>query len=98
MTAPRKDAENLKILEALKPEFERLKATRIRTEAEVERHAREHDEAKAEARERLGTDDETSIRALIEEGRARNTEAVDAFVAAIDDVKLRLAEIERGGA
>lgn len=96
--AARKDQDNLRILETLKPEFERLKATRIRTEAEVDRHAREHDQAKLEARERLGTDEETKIRQLIEEGRARNTQMVDEFVAAIEDVKARLAEIDGGAA
>lgn len=98
MTQARKDADNLKILERLKPEFDQLKTMRIRTEAEVERHSQEYDAAKAQAREALGTDEEAEIRRLIEAGREENTREVDAFVAAIEDVKRRIAEIEQESA
>jgi len=94
----RNDAENLKAIEAIRPLFEKLQADRIRTEADIVRLAREHEEAKALAMEELGTSDETEIRTMIEDARLGNTQAADEFVAAVRAVQQRLTEIDGGGA
>lgn len=98
MAVARNDAENLRILEELKPEFERLKTERIRTDDAIERHAAEFETAKARALEVLKTADEAEIRTMISDLRDRNTQAVDDFRASLQDVKKRLAELEQAPA
>lgn len=96
MTAMRKDADNLKILETLRPEFDKLRTERIRNEDAIERHARDYETAKANAEQVLGTSDEAEIRAKIESIRTENTKAVDDFAASLRDVQERLEALERG--
>lgn len=99
MTASaRSDAENLKQIEAIRPEWERLAAERIRNEADIKRLAAEYEEAKRVAEEELGTSDEGEIREMITQGRTENTEAADEFVAGVRAVQARLAEIDGGRA
>lgn len=90
----RTDADNLKRLETLRPEFERLRTERIRAEGEIQRLTRELDAARELARAELGTDDEAAIRAMIEEARARNAAMVEDFAAALDAIDARLSELD----
>jgi predicted nucleic acid-binding Zn-ribbon protein len=83
----RKDAENLAILERLRPEYERLKTEKIRSESDVERYEKELADARAAAVAALGTADLMEIRGRIERDRAVNTEAVDAFEAALAEIR-----------
>lgn len=91
----RTDADGLKRLETLRPEFERLRAERIRAEGEIQRLTRELEAARELARAELGTDDEATIRAMIEDARARNAAMVEDFAAALGAIDARLAEIDR---
>lgn len=93
---PGSDVEALKRLEALQPAYERLRADRIRAESDVERLTAELAAARAQAREELGTDDETEIRRMIEEARAENARRVEAFAQALRDVQDRLDALDGG--
>lgn len=81
--------EQVRRLDELRPRYERLKADRIRAESEIERLSRELEEARREAREAFGCDDEVSLARLIEETRAENA-------AHIADFEARLAVVEAG--
>lgn len=91
---PGSDVEALKRLEALQPAYERLRADRIRAESDVERLTAELAAARAQAREELGTDDETEIRRMIEEARAENARRVEAFAQSLRAVQDRLAALD----
>ncbi len=91
----RMDSENLKRLEELRPEFERLKAERIRAEGEIARLTRELEASRELARRELGTDDEAEIARMIEDARARNTAAVEEFAGALRAIDARLQGLER---
>jgi hypothetical protein len=90
------EAEALRRLEALQPAYERLRADRIRAESDVERLTAELAAARAQAREELGTDDETEIRRMIEEARAENARRVEAFAQALRAVQDRLDALDTG--
>ncbi len=96
--AVRNDADNLKALQEIQPRYERLRTARIRVDADIERFAKEYEEAKAAAEEMLGTSDEAKIRDMIQEARAENTQAVDEFIAAVRAVEADLAALDRGPA
>ncbi len=89
----RLESDSLRRLETLRKTFDKLRADRIRAEGEVERLARDLDEAKALARAELGTDDEVEIRALIEAATAQNAKLVDEFDAALRDVETSLRQL-----
>jgi hypothetical protein len=89
----RVDAENLKLLEQLRPKFERLKVERIRAESEIERLTLELEEARRLARQELGTDDEDGIRRMIDAARTRNTAMVEEFAALVHEIDARLARL-----
>jgi glucokinase len=91
----RTDAENLKRLEGLRPEFERLKAEHIRAEGEIQRLTRELEASRELARRELGTDDEAAIGRMIEDARARNTAAVEEFADALGAIDARLKGLDR---
>jgi hypothetical protein len=84
-------ADGLSRLEDLRPRFERLKAERIRAESEVERLAKELDDARRLAREEFGTDDEDEIRRMMEAAEAGNAAAVEEFAASVRAVEERIA-------
>lgn len=86
----RLESDSLRRLEDLRKTFDKLRAERIRAEGEVERLARDLDEAKALAKAELGTDDEADIRALIEAAAAHNAKLVEEFGAALREVEARL--------
>jgi len=90
---PRLESDSLRRLEELRKTFDRLRADRIRAEGEVERLARDLDEAKALARAELGTDDEAEIRSLIEAAVTQNAQLVEEFAAALRDVETRLRQL-----
>jgi phage shock protein A len=90
---PRAVPDYAKRLEDLRPAFERLKAERIRAESDIARLAKELEEARRQAREAFGTDDEDEIRARIAAEQARNDAAVEAFAALIRDIGGRLAQL-----
>jgi len=90
---PRLESDSLRRLEELRKTFDRLRADRIRAEGEVERLARDLDEAKALARAELGTDDEAEIRSLIEAAVTQNAQLVEEFAAALRNVETRLRQL-----
>ncbi|MXQ13760.1 hypothetical protein [Microvirga makkahensis] len=89
----RLETDSLRRLEELRRTFDKLRAERIRAEGEVERLARELEEAKALAKAELGTDDEAEIRALIEAATAQNAKLVEEFDAALRDVETNLRQL-----
>lgn len=94
MTAQsRLEADNLRRLEDLRKTFDRLRAERIRAEGEVERLARDLEEAQKLAKTELGTDDEAAIRTLIEEAAAQNAKLVEEFGSSLRDVEMRLRQL-----
>jgi chromosome segregation ATPase len=89
----RLESDSLRRLEDLRKTFDKLRAERIRAESEVERLARDLDEAKALAKAELGTDDEAEIRNLIEAAIAQNAKLVEEFGAALREVETRLRQL-----
>ncbi len=92
----RTDGDTLKRLEALRPAYERLRTERIRAEGEIERLARELEEARRLARAEFGTDDEGEIGLMIEAMRAEDAAKVEAFARTLSELDRRLAALEAG--
>jgi len=89
----RLESDSLRRLEDLRKTFDRLRAERIRAEGEVERLARDLEEAQKLAKAELGTDDEVEIRNLIEAATAQNAKLVEEFSAALHEVEARLQQL-----
>ena len=89
----RLESDSLRRLEDLRKTFEKLRAERIRAEGEVERLARDLEEAKTLAKAELGTDDAAEIQNLIEAAIAQNAKLVEDFGAALRDVQVRLQQL-----
>jgi len=89
----RQESDNLRRLEDLRKTFDKLRAERIRAEGEVERLARDLEEAKALAKAELGTDDEAEIQRLIEAAITQNAKLVEEFGAALREVQARLQQL-----
>ncbi len=89
----RLESDSLRRLEDLGKTFDKLRAERIRAEGEMERLARDLEEAKALAKAELGTDDETEIKNLMEAAIAQNARLVEEFGAALRDVEARLRQL-----
>ena len=89
----RLESDSLRRLEDLRKTFDRLRAERIRAEGEVERLARDLDEAQKLARAELGTDDEVEIQNLIEAAIAQNAKLVEEFRAALREVEASLQQL-----
>lgn len=89
----RLEKDSLRRLEDLRQTFDRLRAERIRAEGEVERLARDLEEAQKLAKAELGTDDEMEIQRLIEEAMAQNAKLVEEFGAALHEVEVRLQQL-----
>jgi hypothetical protein len=92
----RNASENLKLLDQLRPSFEKLRTERIRADSEIERLEAELEAARALAREELGTDDEDEIRRMVEAMEAENSALVDAFAATLRGIEARLKEAGAG--
>jgi len=94
MTSPsRLETDQLRRLEEMRKTFDRLRAERIRAEGEVERLARDLEEARALALSELGTDDEGQIQALIEDAQAKNAKRAEEFSQALREVEARLKQL-----
>ena len=91
----RSGGDSLKLLDELRPAFERLRTERIRAEGEIERLSRELDAAEAEARAAFGTDDEADIRRLVDAVRAENAALVEDFAERLRRIGRRLADLGR---
>ena len=89
----RLETDQLRRLEEMRKTFDRLRAERIRAEGEVERLARDLEEARALALSELGTDDEGRIRILIEDAQAKNAKLAEEFGAALREVEARLKQL-----
>jgi len=89
----RQEADSLKRLEDLRRTYEKLRAERIRAEGEVERLARDLEEAQKLAKLELGTDDEAEIQSLIETALSQNAALIEEFGAALRDVEARLRQL-----
>jgi hypothetical protein len=89
----RVETDQLRRLEELRKTFDKLRAERIRAEGEVDRLARDLEEARALAKAELGTDDEVEIQALIEEAHARNVKLAEEFGTALREVETRLKQL-----
>ncbi len=82
----RNDAENIKILEQLRPQFEQLRTAQIRLVAESERLEAEIAAEEARALEMLGTHDQAEMEKIIQDAWADNTAVVDEFKGIIDEI------------
>ncbi|WP_445501285.1 hypothetical protein [Microvirga sp. G4-2] len=89
----RLESDSLRRLEDLRKTFDRLRAERIRAEGEVERLARDLEEAQKLAKAELGSDDEVEIQNLIEATIAQNAKLVEEFSAALREVEARLQQL-----
>jgi len=89
----RHESDSLRRLEDLRRTFEKLRAERIRAEGEVERLARDLEEAQKLAKAELGTDDEGEIQNLIEAAISQNAKLVEEFGASLRDVEARLRQL-----
>ena len=89
----RLETDQLRRLEEMRKTFDRLRAERIRAEGEVERLARDLEEARALALSELGTDDDGQIQALIEDAQAKNARLAEEFGAALREVEARLKQL-----
>jgi hypothetical protein len=89
----RLETDNLRRLEEMRAAFDKLRAERIRAEGEVERLARELEEAQSLAKAELGTDDEVEIQRLIETALAQNAKLIEEFGSALRDVETRLRQL-----
>jgi hypothetical protein len=89
----RLESDSLRRLEDLRKTFDRLRAERIRAESEVERLARDLEEAQKLAKAEFGTDDEVEIQSLIEAAIAQNAKLVEEFSAALREVEARLQQL-----
>jgi hypothetical protein len=89
----RLESDSLRRLEDLRKTFDKLRAERIRAEGEVERLARDLEEAKALAKTELGTDEEVEIQKLIEAAITQNAKLVDEFGSALREVEARLRQL-----
>ncbi|WP_262296015.1 hypothetical protein [Microvirga sesbaniae] len=92
-TLSRLETDQLRRLEEMRKTFDRLRAERIRAEGEVERLARELEEAQALALSEFGTDDEGQLQGLIEDAQARNAKLAEEFAAALREVETRLKQL-----
>ncbi|WP_243375637.1 hypothetical protein [Microvirga solisilvae] len=89
----RQESDSLRRLEDLRKTFDKLRAERIRAEGEVERLARDLEEAQRLAKTELGTDDEVEIQNLIAAALSQNAKLVEEFGAALRDVEARLRQL-----
>ncbi len=90
----RPDAENLAIIEKLRPEHTALTNKLIRSETELERGERDVAELMTSLKDGWGTDDLDKIRAVVRDNYETNTKAVDEFQAKIEAAKQALAVID----
>lgn len=89
----RLESDSLRRLEDLRKTFDKLRAERIRAEGEVERLARDLEEARQLAKVELGTDDEDEIQSLIEAALTQNAKLVEEFGASLREVQARLQQL-----
>jgi hypothetical protein len=89
----RLETDQLRRLEEMRKAFDKLRAERIRAEGEVERLARELEEARGHAKAEFGTDDEVEIQRLIEAVLTQNAKLVEEFGATLRNVEMRLQQL-----
>jgi hypothetical protein len=89
----RLESDSLRRLEDLRKTFDKLRAERIRAEGDVERLARDLEEAQKLAKVEFGTDDEVEIQSHIEAAIAQNAKLVEEFSAALREVEARLQQL-----
>jgi hypothetical protein len=77
----------------LRGEFEKLRNTKIRVEADIDRAAADIEKHKAAAREEIGTDDLEEIRAIIRKRDEENTNDVDAFETLMAEIRNGVAQL-----
>lgn len=94
----RNDAENLKILEQLRPQYDQLKTAQIRLVAESERLEAEIAAEEAKAVELLGTHDQEEMKKLIHDAWTDNTAVVDEFKSIIDNINATFRQLSGGTA
>jgi hypothetical protein len=84
---------NLARIEKARSTYERLWAERIRAESDVDRLAREVEQARGQVRAEFGTDDEIAIRRMIETAHDQNARLVDEFETLLRDIEARLKSL-----
>lgn len=90
----RSDAENIRIIEGLRSEHEKLTNLLIRSEAELEREESDLKELKANLIEKCGTDDLDKIRDVVKNNYEENTRKVDEFQKGITKAKEAIQKID----
>jgi hypothetical protein len=97
MNAPRKDADNRAIIDALKPKHAAELNKKIRYEAELERGEKDLEELLAQLEAGWGTRDLNKIRDIVKENYEENTILVDRFRDALAAVAEGLEAVEAKG-
>ncbi|NTF17347.1 keratin [Agrobacterium rubi] len=88
-----KDSKNIARIEALRGEFEKLRNTKIRIEADIDRAAADTEKFKAAAREEIGTDNLDEIRGLIRKLDDETTSDVNAFESLMAEIRNGIAQL-----
>jgi hypothetical protein len=91
----RTDAQNVALLEKLRPELNALRSQRIKAEAEFERCERDLAEHSQTARELANSEDLEVIRDIVKNNFEKNSQAVDRITALRDEVLRELAELDK---
>ena len=89
-----KDSKNLARIESIRTEFDKLRALRIRAEADIERSTSDLERLKAQAREELGTDNLDEIREVIRKRDEKNNEEIEGFMSLMAEIRNGISEIE----
>ena len=80
------DAENIRILEQLRPRYDSLRTAQIKLSAEEDRLSQEIADEEAKAIETFGTCDPDSLDKIISDAWADNTAVVDEFVNIVNEI------------
>jgi hypothetical protein len=97
MTTPRKDSDNLAIIERLKPKHAAEINRKIRLEAELERGERDVEELLGRLEKLCGTRDINQVRDIVKANYTASTEAIDRFGNGLNSVIEKLAAIDARG-
>lgn len=89
-----KDSDNLKRIEEMRPEYERLREEKIRNDADLARGDRDIKDAHAAAVELAGTSNLDELRLQITSDYEKNTKDVDAFSNLLTEIRSGLTAIE----
>lgn len=80
------DAENIHILEQVRPRYEALRTSQIKVSSELERLGADIHAEEGDAVEMLGTSDQAGMEQIIADAWVDNTTVVKEFVDIVDEI------------